>query len=360
MNYSEKIHQTNPLVVCCIIGSHVYSHILKTGNEKQRRSALRSLELSEQLRGRRHVVGSMQAMFSSGGGLLRTIFNAHNTENLPGTPVRHEGASTGDKAAGEAYDYCGDTYKFYKDIFNRNSVDDRGMRLDSTVHFGESPGGQAGVGYDNAMWNGTQMVYGDGDGDLFNRFTIALDVVGHELTHGVTQNSVAPNGLDYHGQPGALNESVSDCFGSMVKQYLHKQSSKDADWLIGAGLLTKQVNGKALRSMKAPGTAYEDPVLGKDPQPDNMNGYVNTTDDNGGVHINSGIPNHAFYLIATALEGYSWEKAGKVWYTVLTTRAQHNTDFKGFANMTVEVAGTILGTTEQKAFKDGWKSVGVI
>ena len=168
-----------------------------------------------------------------------------------------------------------------------------------------------GRGYDNAFWDGTQMVFGDGDGTVFNRFTIAVDVIGHELTHGVTEHTAA---LVYQGQSGALNESISDVFGSLVKQQALGQDAAAADWLIGAGLFTAQVKGVALRSMKAPGTAYDDPQLGKDPQPATMADYVETTDDNGGVHLNSGIPNHAFYLAATAIGGHAWEvrRAGLV------------------------------------------------
>src|SRR5699024_6933438 len=117
---------------------------------------------------------------------------------------------------------------------------------------------------------------------------------------------------------GALNESLSDVFGSLIKQYTLGQTAADADWLIGTGLLAPRVTGKALRSMKEPGTAYDDDVLGKDPQPSTMDGYVNTGRDNGGVHINSGIPNRAFYLVATALGGNAWERAGQIWYDVLT------------------------------------------
>src|SRR4029079_944922 len=134
------------------------------------------------------------------------------------------------------------------------------------------------------------------------------------LTHGVTQDEAQ---LVYSNQSGALNESLSDVFGSLIKQFSLNQTADQADWLIGAGLLTKQVNGVALRSMKAPGTAYNDPVLGKDPQPAHMKDYVNTISDNGGVHINSGIPNHAFYLIATQIGGNAWEKAGQIWYLTL-------------------------------------------
>ncbi|CAM5676724.1 hypothetical protein SFUMM280S_07534 [Streptomyces fumanus] len=155
------------------------------------------------------------------------------------------------------------------------------------------------------------MVFGDGDGEIFLDFTIPVDVIGHELVHGVTQYTA---NLTYFGQPGALNESVSDVFGSLIKQYTLGQSADQADWLIGAGLLAPRVTGVALRSLKAPGTAYDDDVLGKDPQPATMDDYVRTGRDNGGVHINSGIPNHAFYLAATALGGNAWERAGQIWY----------------------------------------------
>src|SRR5919202_6568433 len=132
------------------------------------------------------------------------------------------------------------------------------MDLIGTVHYDKD--------HDNASWDGSQMVFGDGDGQYFNRFTLAIDVMGHELTHGVTGNTAR---LEYHDQPGALNESMSDVFGSLVKQYASspQQTAAQADWLIGAGLFTARVNGLALRSMKAPGTAYDDPMLGRDPSP---------------------------------------------------------------------------------------------
>lgn len=198
------------------------------------------------------------------------------------------------------------------------------------------------------------MVFGDGDGKLFNRFTISLDVIGHELTHGVTENEA---GLVYFNQAGALNESLSDVFGSLVKQYALKQTAKHADWLIGAGLLAAGVKGKALRSMAAPGTAYDDPVLGKDPQPAHMKNYVSTTQDNGGVHINSGIPNHAFYLAATAIGGRAWERAGHIWYNALRdNKLKANAGFAAFARLTVAHA---KNAKETKAVKNAWNAVGI-
>src|SRR5258708_27662858 len=138
---------------------------------------------------------------------------------------------------------------------------------------------------------------------------------------------------------------MADVFGSMVKQWTLKQTAAKADWLIGAELLAKGVKGIALRSMKAPGTAYDDPTLGKDPQPAIMANYVHTAEDNGGVHINSGIPNHAFYLLAIALGGNAWEKAGLIWYNTLNDpRLKSSASFSTFANLTVTNAGRLYGS----------------
>src|SRR5438128_2471278 len=158
-----------------------------------------------------------------------------------------------------------------------------------------------------------------------------------------------------------VNESMSDVFGSLVKQMAAGQTADKADWLIGAGLLMPSVSGVALRSMKDPGTAYNDPQLGQDPQPANMANYLDTTDDNGGVHINSGIPNHAFYLTATRIGGYAWEKAGRIWYVTLTTRLQADSDFQAAADLTFAVAGEVYGSgsAEQQAVRGGWDEVGI-
>jgi len=283
----------------------------------------------------------------------RTIFTANGVETLPGTVIRAEGGpEVDDPAVNEAYDGLGHTFDFYQEIFNRNSIDDEGLPLNATVHYGQN--------YNNAFWNGERMVFGDGDGELFNRFTIALDVIGHELAHGVTEDEV---GLVYIFQPGALNEHLSDVFGSMIKQKVLNQTADQADWLIGAGLLAGGVKGVALRSMKAPGTAYDDPVLGKDPQPDHMSKLVDTMQDNGGVHINSGIPNRAFYLTATSLGGYAWEKAGRIWYeTLRDPRLTSEAKFVQFASLTATVAGQLYGTgsDEQNAVANAWMEVGVL
>jgi Zn-dependent metalloprotease len=265
--------------------------------------------------------------------------------------VRREGgAPSRDASVNRAYDGLGATFALFADAFGRDSVDGAGLPLDATVHYGRD--------YANAFWDGERMVFGDGDGELFRDFTLALDVIGHELAHGVTQYTA---NLRYSGQSGALNESVSDVFGSLVKQYELGQSAAEADWLIGAELFTDDVEGRALRSMKAPGTAYDDDVLGKDPQPGHMDDYVHTTADNGGVHINSGIPNRAFHLFATALGGNAWEKAGRVWYDTLTSGSlAPDTDFAAFAAATLDAARERFGEgDEEKAVRAAWKRVGV-
>jgi len=141
-----------------------------------------------------------------------------------------------------------------------------------------------------------------------------------------------------------------------------RQTADQADWLIGAGLLAKKVKGVALRSMKAPGTAYDDPTLGKDPQPGDMKHYVKTFHDNGGVHTNSGIPNHAFYLAATKIGGYAWEKAGHIWYDTLRDhKLRPNASFARFAQLTVDNATRLYGNTsaEHAAVRQAWVEVGV-
>ncbi len=342
---------TQGFSLCCIVPPHILRALAQRGAQPHNRAAMNSLLVSEQLRGRRDALSSFALMATPTGGKRRTIYDAEHQEELPGVLVRGEGSTPSkDQAVNEAYEAAGATYDFYKTVYDRNSVDDRGFRLDSTVHFG--------VDYDNAFWDGQQMVYGDGDGQIFERFTKCIDVIGHELTHGVTQYEAK---LIYRNQPGALNESMSDVFGSLVKQYVLKQTADKADWLIGEGLFTKNVQGVALRSMKAPGTAYDDPQLGKDPQPAHMKDFLHTKEDNGGVHINSGIPNHAFYVVAREIGGHAWEKAGKIWYVTLRDRLRSRTGFHRAAVLTFHVAGELFGagSNEQKAVRTGWGEVGI-
>jgi len=288
----------------------------------------------------------------------RLVYDAEQGSDLPGILVRGEGdPPSDDLAVNEAYDGAGATYDLFKDVYGRNSIDDRGLCIESTVHYR--------VGYDNAFWDGRQMVYGDGDEDLpeeqrlFNRFTIAIDVIGHELAHGITEFEA---GLLYRGQSGALNESISDVFGALVKQYLAGETAEESDWIIGKGLFTSNITGQGIRSLKEPGTAYDDPIIGKDPQPGHMDDYVQTDEDSGGVHINSGIPNHAFYVTAVELGGYAWEKAGRIWYVTLRDRLSGDSDFKDAARLTFATAGELYGegSREQQAIRTGWAEVGIM
>ncbi|MDJ0334965.1 M4 family metallopeptidase [Salinibacterium sp. G-O1] len=282
----------------------------------------------------------------------RTVSDAGSTESLPGTVVRSEGdAPVGDAAVDEAYDGLGATFALYSEVYGRNSIDGAGLPLNATVHYGDR--------YDNAFWDGERMVFGDGDGEIFSRFTASLSVIGHELSHGVTQYSAS---LVYRDQSGALNESVSDVFGALVEQHSRNESVGDASWLIGEGIFTDEVEGSALRSLKAPGTAYDDDILGKDPQPAHFDDFVYTDEDGGGVHLNSGIPNRAFYLVAEALGGNAWDRAGQIWYDtitgpILTARA----DFSAFAAATLDAAGSRYGSrsAEVSAVRAGWAGVGI-
>ena len=350
------VHQHS---IFCILPPHILSEIASRGTSEQRDLALRSLSLSDQIRSVRRTASEYSSFLPArtGAAKQRTVYDAQHGSNLPGTVVRKEGGPpVADVAVNEAYDGAGITYDLYLNIYQRNSIDGKGLPIDSSIHYQKD--------YDNAFWNGYQMVYGDGDSDLpaaqqlFNRFTIAVDVIGHELTHGVTGSSA---NLAYWDQSGALNESISDVFGSLVKQYNLKQTADQADWIIGQGLLTNNVKGIGLRSMKAPGTAYDDPVLGKDPQPGTMGAYANMTSDNGGVHINSGIPNHAFYVVAATIGGYAWEKAGLIWYKTLTEKLQERSNFQDAANLTFQAAGELFGngSLEQNAVKTGWAEVGI-
>lgn len=343
----------------CIIPPHIAERILANGTPGQKKKIGEYIRIAGQMRGQRQQLAELSKRgMAAEGEKNRKVYNAGNASDLPGILVRREGdAPSGDAAVDEAYDGSGATYDLFAAVFGRNSIDNQGMDLISTVHFLE--------GYDNAFWNGEQMVYGDGDEDLpeqerlFNRFTSAIDIIGHELTHGVTQYEA---NLVYRDQPGALNESFSDVFGSLVKQRVNNQKAREADWLIGEGLFTGNVDAEGIRSMKAPGTAYDDPLLGRDPQPGHMNDYVDTSSDNGGVHINSGIPNKAFYNVAVELGGYAWEKAGRIWYKTLCEALDQSSDFQAAASLSYKVSGDLYGngSPEQKAVYNGWKAVGIV
>ncbi|WP_436532460.1 M4 family metallopeptidase [Actinoplanes sp. HUAS TT8] len=339
----------------CITPPFILTRLLDSDNEAIRQAALSTLVTTSQLRGERTVRGLIAGVFSTPADGRRSIFDCRHSTFLPlATLVRSEDdAPVADAAVNRAYDGFGATRTFYRDVFQRDSIDGRGMRLQGYVH--------RGTRYNNAFWDGSEMVFGDGDGEVFTDFTGSLDVIAHELGHGITEHTA---NLEYHNQSGALNESLSDVAGSMVKQWALQQSADQADWLIGAEVFTPSIDADALRSMKAPGTAFDNKLFGKDPQPDHMDRFVELPDtedgDNGGVHINSGIPNKAFYLVATGIGGNSWEAPGHIWYESLKASTS-TTEFQAFADTTYNKAAELYGadSTQQQAVKEAWTQVGI-
>jgi Zn-dependent metalloprotease len=283
------------------------------------------------------------------GAAERQIYNANNLTRLPGTKSRFENEkAVADQLINDAYEFHGLMRDFLKIVFKRDSIDGKGMNLVGTVHYGKS--------YNNAFWNSIQMTYGDGDKVIFAMFVL-LDVIGHEMFHGVTE---ATSGLEYSGESGALNEHLSDVFGVCLRQWALKLSADKDSWLVGPGIFMPGIKGVALRSMLKPGTAYNDPKLGKDPQPDHYSKLYTGSSDNGGVHINSGIPNKAFATFAVAVGGNSWECPALIWYETNCGdgHIQSDCDFHTFAQKTVDNCTKMFPQHVSK-LKDAWNAVGV-
>jgi Zn-dependent metalloprotease len=317
-----------------------------------RKAARDSARLSDGLRALRQQAGLLTQLAQETGAHLVelaaspkvTVYDCKHSQTLPGTPVASPKASK-DSTAKRAFVETTDVAKFYKAVFNRNSIDDAGMTLMSSIHFGKN--------YNNAMWNGTQMVYGDGDGKLFIDFTKGDDVIGHELTHGVTQHSLQ---LAYSGDAGGLNESLSDCFGSMFRQWSANQDASTADWLIGADIMgpTAKAKGyKALRNMAKP-----DDKAALAPQPTLYSKITPGMDP----HYSSGPPNLAFCTACKTLGGKSWERIGQVWYAALTTSGAHpHMTMPQFAARTRQLAAQKYPAQSAvaAAVDAGWKKVGL-
>jgi Zn-dependent metalloprotease len=341
--------------LACILPPDLLLKLALEATDERRSAILHTLELDQTFRLRRAQLAEHQVARPEGarstaaeGAPHRSIYDqGHSTAYTPGALVRDEGdAPVTDASVNQAYDAFGSTYKLYWDVFHRDSIDNQGMPIQGLVHYGDA--------YDNAFWDGdSHMFFGDGDGRLLTDTTKGLDVIGHELTHGVTQNEA---NLTYSGQSGALNESISDVFGSLVKQYHLGQDASQADWLIGADIVGPEL-APALRSMKAPGTANP-----HDNQPSDMDHYEKTATDNGGVHANSGIPNHAFYVTATTLGGNAWEAPGHLWYDALTDpHLTPSSSFARFAGITLRHARSRYGagSAEALAVQAGWEAVKV-
>jgi Zn-dependent metalloprotease len=334
------------LVCCQIIPPDLLYEFIKKGSSEEKDKAIHTLELSESLRTQRSILSRIHGLRVSGHQQKRRIvYDAKHAEDifsLPGDPKRYEEDTTdlGDKDVDNCYHNTGLVYDFYKGVFMRNSIDDNGTAMHSSVHFG--------VDFDNAVWTGNQMVYGDGSDLLFKKGSIAknLTVTAHELTHGVTDHEA---NLVYRGQPGALNEHISDAFAIMCDQWVNKHTVNESSWLIGKDML---VEGQALRSLKEPGTAYP-----SDKQVSHMRDYHTGMR----IHYSSGIPNRAFYLACMQIGGYAWEKAGKIWYTALKERLREYSKFQDAADIMFDVAGSVFGkdSGEQDAMYKGWEGVGI-
>lgn len=272
------------------------------------------------------------------------VYDCKNTQTLPGTPASAPGQSK-DKTVKRAFTETTQVVAFYDEIFGRNSVDNAGMTLLSSVHFG--------TGYNNAMWTGTQMLYGDGDGEIFIDFTNGNDVIGHELTHGVTQYTLQ---LDYSDDAGGLNESMSDCFGSMFRQWEAGQDAASADWLIGADIVgpaAKKRGFSCLRNMANPA----DPKC-LAPQPTQYSQITPGMDP----HYSSGPPNLAFCVACKTFGGKSWEEIGKVWYASMTQFGPNpSMQMSEFANRTRQVATQLFAgnTRVVQAVNTGWTTIGL-
>jgi Zn-dependent metalloprotease len=337
----------------CIVPPNVLYRVAESGDEEVRAFALRTLELDHKFRiaraeaaARRGTRQAQPVTFARvGGHPNRTIYDqGHSQSQSPEMAVRTEGQpATEDQAVNQAYDGLGDTYTYYWSAFQRDSIDGQGLPLLGLVHYGTN--------YDNAFWdNAGHMFFGDGDGRLLTETTAGIDVIGHELTHGVTQHEA---NLVYSGQSGALNESISDVFGIQVKQMALGQSVETSDWLIGEDIVGPEL-APALRSMKQPGTANP-----HDDQPADMDGYV----QGGDVHTNSGIPNRAFSLTASELGGNAWDAAGPIWYaTLCDPQLQPNATFSDFARLTVIQAQRRYGNASKEvdAVQNAWTTVKVI
>lgn len=252
------------------------------------------------------------------------------------------------RAAVDAHYNSEVVYDYYLEEHGRNSLDDKGMAIVSYVHYGEN--------YNNAFWNGRQMTYGDGDGSYMVPLSAGLDVAAHEMTHGVITNSA---NLQYRFQSGALNESFADIFGALI----HSE-----DWEVGEDIMGPgaKADGRAsLRSLSDPSkypvkADYVPYGNGEGNYPSHMDEYYDLPRslDNGGVHINSSITNHAAYLIG---EKIGKEKLGQIFYRALTVYLTPTSNFSDARQAIIQSAADIYGeeSAEVKATAEGFDSVGI-
>ncbi|MDP5276683.1 M4 family metallopeptidase [Chengkuizengella axinellae] len=252
-----------------------------------------------------------------------------------------------DAAAVDAHYYAGLVYDYYLETFNRDSFDNQGAAIKSTVHFGQN--------YQNAGWLGeplNQMMYGDGDGVEWLDFSGSFDVIAHEITHAVTDKTA---NLIYQDESGAMNEAMSDIFGVLAEYW----AGLDPDWLMGEDIYTPGISGDALRSLSDP------TALG---QPDHYSDYLNTTADHGGVHTNSGIINKAAYLLSeggnhsgVSVNGVGKDKMGDIFYRSLTQYLTENATFSQLRSAAIQSATDLYGSnsSEVTSVQQAFDAVGI-
>ena len=340
----------------CIVPPHMLEAIEVRGDEEQHQAATLIAEQAAVYRAERLALapeaGLLIAplMAAAPTGPKREIYDAAGGTDLPGKLVRSEGDDpTGETAVDEAYDGSGDTYSFFAEQYGRDSLDGVGLTLQSSVHVGK--------GLDNAYWNGRRIAYGDG-GMIFKGLTGSLAVIGHELSHGVVQFS---GGLVYRDQAGALNESLADVFGSLVVQRKLGQSAAEASWLIEQQPPPGRRHGRGAPQPEGAG----DGVRRRRPRDRSTavpHGRLRDHDRRQGRRpIDSGIPNHAFYLLAQYLGGNAYEKAGQIWYDSLQAINNPHATFADWAAQTVAKARDRFGagSREELFTARAWRLVGV-
>lgn len=305
------------------------------------------IDVLGQLRTFKALKGTTYSLVDNTRGNGIFTYDAANRTRTPGTlwtDADNNLNAAYDKPAVSAHANAALVYDFYKLEYNRNSYDNRGAKLISTVHYGSR--------YNNAFWNGTQMVYGDGDGNVFKPLSGALDVVAHELTHAVTEYTCD---LVYQNESGAINEALSDIIGTRVEFFANDRP----DYLIGEDISGPGLGAPALRSMSDP-TQMGDP--------DHYSKRYTGTEDNGGVHINSSIINKAAYLMAeggnhygVTVNGIGIKKTADIFYRCMTNYLTTSSNFSQLKSVAIMAAKDLYGATspEVQAVTSAFNAVGI-
>lgn len=338
---------------CAFLPPYIVRSLAESDDPSLRRVAFDTVEAS--------AIGRTMRLFDPGPllgrsttpglGRRRSVYDmGGNYDPLPGTLRRAEGQqASGDAMVDEAYENAGIVHAYYKSVLSRESLDGAGCALLSCVNYGHQVG--------NGFWDGVRMLYGAGDGALFHSFTRSLSIAAHEMTHGVLSFE---SDLEYQGQPGALNESFCDVMGIAVVHHHAKTSAADGNWFMGGEVVGPVLTGvRGFRSFGADPAYQDHPVIGTDPQPKHMSDFVHTAEDHGGVHLNSGIPNHAFYLAAQAMGGNAWDRPARIWYDAFTSALNKRATFLQAAGATTASAQRMFGEDAAKAVADAWRAVGL-